>query len=258
MIFRNSVFVSYASQDRQVAMTVVDALRGRKADVFFDEDGVCTGDDILEKLMEQVALKRELWIIVSKWSIEKYWVMLEIGAAYAQSKRVVPILSGIAASAVSNDVLKKLRMGAIEDLDKILDDYERRSDKDAKIFGDYEYKAYTFARGKKLRYAGKCTISPDQSLPNARISRYKFSGERLWTVQSGSEAATSARWSSKWAALFPDGKIRVEYRFHDSLSPEAPSFASLAFLAEEETLRGKFMVVDVEHPEEGSVVYTKT
>lgn len=85
------IFISYTRSDFQFARTLSRALHRRGLNVWFDAGAVRTGDSI--KLELERALQAASWyvVLISDESLVSPWVNFELGAAFGQGKRVLPV-----------------------------------------------------------------------------------------------------------------------------------------------------------------------
>ena len=86
------VFLSYASVDRQEAITLCNAILEAGGKAFVAEKDIRPGDDFADKIRIALCNSRELWLLVSPQSIKSDWVISEWGAAWALEKKIIPIL----------------------------------------------------------------------------------------------------------------------------------------------------------------------
>lgn len=88
------IFVSHATADKWLATTLCEKLELAGATTFRDDRDINGGDDIPERIRLEIKRSRELVVLLSPESINRPWVLLEVGAAWGWSKsiRIVPIL----------------------------------------------------------------------------------------------------------------------------------------------------------------------
>lgn len=68
------------------------------ASTFLDETNIAKGDDFKKAIHREIAACDELVALFTPWSAQRFWVWVEIGAAWGQSKRIVAILYGVTVS----------------------------------------------------------------------------------------------------------------------------------------------------------------
>jgi len=98
------LYVSYASQDKDFARSLVSELAAQGISVWFDEGEIRVGDDILRHIEEGLEHSRYFVLIVSPAFFERSWTQFELGVALARPEvgkaRVLPIYLGVDADTV--------------------------------------------------------------------------------------------------------------------------------------------------------------
>ena len=89
------VFISHASADVWIAREFAEKIRGLGAEPFLDYDEIHAGDRFEDKLLHNVRLSDELLVLLTPKALERKYIWLEIGAVWAQGKRIVVILYGV-------------------------------------------------------------------------------------------------------------------------------------------------------------------
>lgn len=93
------VFISHSTKDRWIARQIANLLeeRGRKYGVktFLDERDIAVGDSIPETIRENIQQCGEFVVLLSKNSIGRPWVLIEISAAWGHSKRIVAVIDKV-------------------------------------------------------------------------------------------------------------------------------------------------------------------
>src|SRR6266436_5880042 len=82
------VFVSHATADKWLAVTVCEKIEGTGATSFRDDRDIQGGDDIPEEIRRQIKQSKEIVVILTPESVDRQWVILEVGAAWGWSKRI--------------------------------------------------------------------------------------------------------------------------------------------------------------------------
>ena len=67
----------------------------RGATAFLDEADIAKGDDIEDRIFEEIDACSELLVLFTRQSYQRPWLWIEIGAAKAQKKRTVGVLYGV-------------------------------------------------------------------------------------------------------------------------------------------------------------------
>jgi hypothetical protein len=88
------IFVSHATADKWLAIVLCEKLESAGASTFRDDRDIDGGDDIPEKIRSEIKRSRELVVLLTPNSVNRPWVLLEVGAAWGWSKtmRITPVL----------------------------------------------------------------------------------------------------------------------------------------------------------------------
>jgi TIR domain len=82
------VFISHATADKWIAKTLCEKIEETGATTFRDDRDIAGGDDIPEEIRRQIKRSKELLVVLTPESVNRPWVILEVGAAWGWSKRV--------------------------------------------------------------------------------------------------------------------------------------------------------------------------
>ena len=119
------VFISHSVKDRWIAHQMANLIeqKGKRYGIttFFDEKDIFGGDSIPEVIRNNIQSCNELIVLLSNYSIDRPWVLVEIGVAWGHNKRVVPIIDKITLEEVPN-VIKQCKAVDLNDFDKYLDE----------------------------------------------------------------------------------------------------------------------------------------
>lgn len=85
------MFVSHATADKWLARTICEKIEQAGATTFRDDRDIDGGDDIPERLREEIERSAELLVLLTPISVNRRWVLLDIGAAWKVEKWIVPI-----------------------------------------------------------------------------------------------------------------------------------------------------------------------
>jgi hypothetical protein len=91
-VLEYDVFLSYSTQDKDEAREVYAALVKVGKRCFMAEKSLQPGDKFQDEIRSALQASTEIWILVSPRSIQSAWVQREVAAAWALTKRIVPIL----------------------------------------------------------------------------------------------------------------------------------------------------------------------
>lgn len=82
------VFVSHATTDKWIATKVCELIERAGAKTFRDDRDIHGGDDIPEEIRRQIKQSKEIPVLLTPESINRQWVILEIGAAWVISEKM--------------------------------------------------------------------------------------------------------------------------------------------------------------------------
>jgi len=82
------VFVSHATADKWLATTLCEKIEQAGAATFRDDRDIDGGDDIPERIRAAIKRSRELVVLLTPHSVNRPWVLPEVGAAWGWSKAV--------------------------------------------------------------------------------------------------------------------------------------------------------------------------
>jgi hypothetical protein len=82
------VFISHATADKWIAKTICEKIENTGAMTFRDDRDISGGDDIPEEIRRQIKRSKEIVVILTPESVDRRWVILEVGAAWGWSKRM--------------------------------------------------------------------------------------------------------------------------------------------------------------------------
>ena len=121
------VFVSHATADKWIATTFCEKIDAIGAASFRDDRDINGGDSIPESIRTEIQVSRELVVLLTPDSIERPWVLLEVGAAWGRRKnyRIVPVLCHVSFDAIP-DIIEGKKAFHINDFDKYLAELKRR------------------------------------------------------------------------------------------------------------------------------------
>ncbi len=121
------VFVSHATADKWIATTFCEKIDSLGASTFRDDRDINGGDSIPEAIRTEIQVSRELVVLLTPDSIERPWVLLEVGAAWGRRKdyRIVPVLCHVSFDAIP-DIIEGKKAFHINDFDKYLTELKRR------------------------------------------------------------------------------------------------------------------------------------
>lgn len=93
------LFISHSEKDRWIAkqMATIIEEKGRDYDVktFLDEKDIAGGESIPESIRRNIQECDEFIVLLSRYSIDRPWVLIEIGAAWVLGKRIIAIIDKV-------------------------------------------------------------------------------------------------------------------------------------------------------------------
>ena len=121
------VFVSHATYDKWVATALCEKLEAVGIATFRDDHDIEGGGDIAESIRDSIGQCSEVLVLISPESVERKWVVLEIGMAFMARKRIVPILLHATADQLPG-IIDKKRVFDINQFDAYLADLWKRKE----------------------------------------------------------------------------------------------------------------------------------
>ena len=122
------VFISHSTKDRWIAKQIANLLevRGRKQRVttFLDERDILIGDSIPDTIRDNIRNCSEFLVLLSKNSINRPWVLIEISAAWGHGKRIIAIIDKVTPEEMPEIMLpyKAVDLNNLEEyIDQLLD-----------------------------------------------------------------------------------------------------------------------------------------
>lgn len=89
------VFLSYCSQDVELAQAVTSTLEQHNLKVFFSREMISSGAIFDETIRLAMFRSEEVWLLITEASLKSEWVTTEWGAAWALGKTIVPIMADL-------------------------------------------------------------------------------------------------------------------------------------------------------------------
>ena len=114
------VCISYAREDRELVLRIVDALKLRGKEVWFDEKGIEPSDEWWEAVKEAIDAADAVVFIISRDWIESETCLAELTHATDANKRLLPVKIGDVADGAVPDSLRRLDwilLGPADDFD---------------------------------------------------------------------------------------------------------------------------------------------
>ncbi|MFL6147430.1 MAG: TIR domain-containing protein [Pseudonocardiaceae bacterium] len=115
----SDVFISYAREDRLIALQVADDLRARGAEVWLDEESLVPGEDWVKEISQQIQNAAAFLVLVSPASLASEWVGHEWNVALARKN--IRVLAALIGGATVSGMPPPLRTIQAVDLNKDYD-----------------------------------------------------------------------------------------------------------------------------------------
>lgn len=90
------VFISHSTKDRWIARQIAKLLEAAgDIKTFLDERDIKVGDSIPESIRTNIQECNEFLVLLTRNSINRPWVLIEISAAWGQGKRIIAIVDKV-------------------------------------------------------------------------------------------------------------------------------------------------------------------
>src|SRR5580704_6782451 len=121
------VFISHATADKWLAKTLCEKIEEAGASTFRDDRDIDGGDDIPDRIRAEIKRSRELIVLLTPNSINRPWVLLEVGAAWGcrKSMRIIPILCHVDVDRVP-DMIKSKKAIPMNECDALFAELRER------------------------------------------------------------------------------------------------------------------------------------
>lgn len=88
-----NIFLAYSKEDRAWVSEFAKALEKEGISTWFDVLNLDPGERWLEKTQDALRASKTLIVVLSGHSIDSPWTFFELGAAVADRKKIIPILT---------------------------------------------------------------------------------------------------------------------------------------------------------------------
>ena len=137
------IFISHSSVDTWVARKIAEEIHRCGAETFLDEANIQIGADFEEVILKALERADELLVLLTPWSIERPYVMAEMGAAWGLRIPIIGVLHGLTAKKLQKKAtmpvfLKKRNLIDLNGIDKYFEELRERveAEKDKEGDGD--------------------------------------------------------------------------------------------------------------------------
>jgi hypothetical protein len=90
---KRNVFISYSRQDTEAAHELVSELEKAGVSVWLDIAEIRPGDRWQSMIQEELRKARVMVVLLTPSSLASQWTYFEVGAAVADGKIIIPVLS---------------------------------------------------------------------------------------------------------------------------------------------------------------------
>jgi hypothetical protein len=119
------VFISHATADKWIALILCEKLNARGVSTFRDDRDIKGGDDIPETIQRELARSDELLVLFTPHSINRTWVILEVGMAIARKRRIIPVLCHVSIDPIPAMIRSK-KAYELNDVERYFDEVVER------------------------------------------------------------------------------------------------------------------------------------
>ena len=121
------VFVSHATTDKWIAKVLCEKIEGTGATTFRDDRDIESGDDIPDEIRREIIRSHELVVLLTPDSVNRPWVLLEVGAFWARRKnaRIVAVLCHVDVDTIP-DMIKSKKAVPLNEVDEYLRELAKR------------------------------------------------------------------------------------------------------------------------------------
>jgi len=122
------VFVSYSHKDRWIAKQLVRLIEERgegRVKVFLDEKDIEAGQSIADSVRESIEQCDEFVVLLSRYSKDRPWVLIEMGAAWGLKKPIIAIIDKIAPKEMP-DIVSPYKAVDLNDSDQYINQLVKR------------------------------------------------------------------------------------------------------------------------------------
>jgi hypothetical protein len=125
-----SVFVSHATADKWIAMTLCEKIDAVGAKTFRDDRDISGGDAIPEAIRRALVRSAELVVLITPASVNRPWVLIEIGAMWGRRKnsRIIPVVYHVDVANIPEQV-RLAKAVPLNEFDGYLDQLAKRVEK---------------------------------------------------------------------------------------------------------------------------------
>jgi hypothetical protein len=121
------VFVSHATHDKWIASVICEKIEVIGAQTFRDDRDIKGGESIPNAIVDTIEKCDEFLVLLTPESINRQWVLVEIGIAIGARVPIVPLLYHLDAEALPG-IIRDHRAYSLNELEEYLDELLERLD----------------------------------------------------------------------------------------------------------------------------------
>jgi hypothetical protein len=121
------VFISHATADKWLVRILCEKLEGVGATTFRDDRDIRGGDDIPDEIFRQIRQSQEFLVLLTPASVNRPWVLLEVGAACGcePPPRIIAVRYYVETDSIPS-LIKSKKGFHLNELDAYLDEVASR------------------------------------------------------------------------------------------------------------------------------------
>jgi len=121
------VFVSHATADKWIAKVFCEKMEAVGAETFRDDRDINGGDDIPEQIRRQIIHSNEMVVLLTPESVDRPWVLLEIGAAWGkrQKARIIAVMCHVEVDRIP-DIIGSKKAVPVNFFDEYVEELRQR------------------------------------------------------------------------------------------------------------------------------------
>lgn len=123
------IFISHSTKDswiaKQIAKSIEEKCGRYGVKTFLDEKDIEGGESITQSLKRNIRECQEFVVLISRYSINRPWVLIEIGAAWVLEKRITAIIDKVSPEEMP-DVITPYKAIDLNDFEKYLEQLTKR------------------------------------------------------------------------------------------------------------------------------------
>lgn len=126
------VFVSHGGTDTWVACQIRRGIMEAGAEAFLDVADLHAGDDFAERIRDALESADEVLVLWTPWSLDRPFVLVEVGAAWIRRIPLIQVLHGVSAGELQTRTsfpvqFKAMQMLSLNDMDTYFQELRQRT-----------------------------------------------------------------------------------------------------------------------------------